>query len=121
MTWLILVAASAFSSGAATAWERAIRPEMAACLGPVTAATSRWRQHHATGTSGTRIPQPPNLRSPTPEGPGSGWDRADTVRHLHWLDSRLDHLEALVADPDAVINAANQAASGAAVQVEGTG
>lgn len=79
------------------------------------AATSR------TGTSGTRIPQPPNLRSPTPEGPGAGWDRADTVRDLHWLDRRLDHLDALVTDLDAAIDAARQAASGAAAQAEGTG
>ncbi|HEY7813782.1 MAG TPA: hypothetical protein VIC62_11125 [Nakamurella sp.] len=40
---------------------------------------------------------------------------------LHWLDRRLDHLEALGADLDAAIDAASQAASVAAVQVEGTG
>ena len=120
MTWLILVAASAFSSGAATAWERAIRPEMAACLGPLTAATSRRRQHHGPVHPGPEsLSRPicgrrlqkgraPGGTGPTPCGTCTGWTAG-------W-----DHLDALVY-LDAAIHAARQAASGAAAQAEGTG
>ena len=86
----------------------------------ITAATSRRRRRPTNGSSGTHIDQPPP--PPGAHGPpGAAWVRADMVRDLHWLDSRLDHLEALVADLDAAIAAANQAAAGPAAQVEGTG
>ncbi|WP_395728863.1 hypothetical protein [Nakamurella sp.] len=86
----------------------------------ITAATSRRRQSHTNASTGTRLIEPP--LSPVVHGPKQVvWDRADTLRDLHWLDRRLDHLEVLVADLDAAVTAANRVAAGPTGQVDGTG
>lgn len=87
----------------------------------ITAATSRRQQQRfRTGPSLINRSRPePSVGPPTPSG--GLWDRAATVRDLHWLDRRLDHLEALAADLDAAIAAANRVADGPTGQVEDTG
>lgn len=88
----------------------------------ITAATSRRRrqQRLRNGASPASRNQPElPVRPPAPSG--ARWDRAETVRDMHWLDHRLDHLEALVADLDAAIAAANLAAASPTDQLDGTG